>query len=137
MKLIRYEYPQSLGNSALDSFLGSSAQARFGALFEDFFGAAPAASQTAADLYEDEHNYYARLELPGVKKADIDLELENAVLTISSSQADGAQQCAFQRSLSIPDGVALEKVNARHEDGILTVTMPKEEARKPRQIKVK
>ena len=117
MKLIRYEYPQTLGNSAFDSFFGSAAPAfsRFGSLFDDFLEGASGVNQTAADLYEDDHNYFARLELPGVKKKDIDLELENAVLTISSAQTDknedGESSYRFQRSISIPDGVAMEKVS--------------------------
>ncbi|MGB0744962.1 MAG: Hsp20/alpha crystallin family protein, partial [Opitutales bacterium] len=93
-----------------------------------------------ADLYEDEHNFYARFELPGLKKNQIDLELENSVLTISSAKKeksdDSENIVSFQRSISVPDGVNLEGVSAALEDGVLTVTMPKAEARKPLQISV-
>lgn len=142
MKLIRYEYPQSRHASAFDRLfdLGVPALGRFGSLFDEYFGAGDGFQQPAADLYEDEHNFYARLELPGLKKGHIDLELENAVLTVSSAETKkqkGAESSySFQRSISVPDGVALDKVSAIYEDGILTVTMPKEEARKPRQISV-
>lgn len=143
MKLIRYEYPQNPGTGAFNRFfeLGAPAFERFNSLFDDFFGAETAGARPAADLYEDEQNYYARLELPGVKKDTIDIELENSVLTIASRQTEssetGEARVSFQRSISVPDGVKLEKVSARHEDGVLTVTMPKQEARKPRQIAVK
>ena len=77
----------------------------------------------------------------GLKKDDVDLELENSVLTISSVEEkkakDAEQHISFQRSISVPDGVALDRVEASLEDGVLTVTMPKAETRKPRQITVK
>lgn len=142
MKLIRYEYPQRRHASAFDRLfdLGAPAFGRFGSLFDEFLGMEDGLHQPAADLYEDEHNFYARLELPGVKKDHIDLELENAVLTVSSAESkkakDSEASYSFQRSISVPDGVALDKVSASYEDGILTVIMPKETARKPRQISV-
>ena len=143
MKLIRYEYPQAPAASAFNRLfdMGGSSMDRFGSIFDDLFANASGLHQPAADLYEDEHNYYARFELPGIKKDEIDLELENSVLTISSVQESnsdaGQTRQSFQRSISVPDGVSLEKVTASLEDGILTVTMPKAEARKPRQIEVK
>ena len=143
MKLIRYEYPQTLGTAAYDNFFHPAAPAlgRLGSLFDDIFGGSAELSQTAADLYEDEHNYYARLELPGVKKKEIDLELENSVLTISGASSEDTdevkRQFSFQRSISIPDGVVLDRVSAKHEDGILTVSMPKDAAHQPRQITIK
>lgn len=143
MKLIRYEYPQLEGSSAFNRLfdLGAPAFERFGSLFEDFFGPEHPHHQPAADLYEDEHNYYARMELPGVQKKHIDLELENAVLTVSSTETeetdDEKRSFSFRRSLSVPDGVALDRLSAAYADGVLTVTMPKEEASKPRLIDVK
>ena len=143
MKLIRYEYPQSPAGSAFNRLfdLGGSSIDRFGSLFDEFFGADRAFAQPAVDLYEDEHNYYARFELPGLKKDEVDLELENSVLTISSvkvdKSSDAESRVSFQRSISVPDGVKLETVSAGLEDGILTVTMPKAEERKPLQISVK
>lgn len=143
MKLIRYEYPQSPAASAFNRLfdIGGSSIDRFGSIFDDFFSGAPGFDQPAADLYEDEHNYHARFELPGLKKDDIDLELENSVLTISSVEnkktKEAEQHISFQRSISVPDGVDLDGVAASLEDGVLTVTMPKAEARKPRQIAVK
>lgn len=142
MKLIRYEYPQSPAASAFNRLfdLGGSSFDRFGSLFDDFFASAPGLSQPAADLYEDEHHYYARFELPGLKKDEVDVELENAVLTVSSvkNETSGSSEAraSFQRSISVPDGVDLAKVSAALEDGLLTVTLPKAEARKPRQITI-
>lgn len=144
MKLIRYEYPQTPGTSAFNRLFDigmTSAFERFGNLFDDFMGWEAGFRQPAVDLYEDDHSYYARLELPGLKKNEIDLELENSVLTISSTKSEETKDVkssySFQRSLSVPDGVALNKLSAKYEDGILTVAMPKEESRKARQITVK
>jgi len=143
MKLIRYEYPQSPASSAFDRLFGTGASSleRFGSLLDDFFGPSVGFRQPAVDLYEDDHNYYARLELPGVKKGDIDIELENAVLTVSSAREEksdeGRQVQSFQRSISVPDGVDAEKVSAKLDAGVLTISMPKQETRKPRQISVK
>jgi HSP20 family protein len=142
MKLIRYEYPQSPTASAFNRLfdLGGSSIDRFGSLFDDFFAAAPGLSQPAADLFEDEHSYYARFELPGLKKNEVDVELENSVLTVGTAKSEKSEssetRASFQRAISVPDGVDLAQVSAALEDGVLTVTMPKAEARKPRQITV-
>ncbi len=143
MKLIRYAYPQSQASSAFNRLfdLGAPTIGRFGSILDDFLGADAGFNQPAADLFEDGHNFYARFELPGVSKDAVDLELENSVLTISSQEESkedaNVSRTRFERSISVPDGVDLEKVSAEMKDGILTVTMPKAEARKPRQISVK
>lgn len=142
MKLIRYEYPQTPAASAFNRLfdLSGSSLDRFSSMFDEFFAGAPGFHATAADLFEDEHDYHARFELPGYKKDQIDLKLENAVLTVRSADTEkseaGETRRSFQRSIAVPDGVDLEKVAASLEDGVLTVTMPKAEARKPRQIEV-
>ena len=143
MKLIRYAYPQSQAASAFSRLfdLGAPNVGRFGSMLDDFFGAEAGLHQPAVDLYEDDHNYFARFELPGVRKDQIDLELENSVLTVSSvsetKEDDTVSSTCFERSISVPDGVDLAKVSAAMQDGVLTVTMPKAEASKPRQISVK
>jgi Molecular chaperone (small heat shock protein) len=142
MKLIRYEYPQSPAASAFNRLfeLNGSAFDRFNSIFDEFLAGSSGWHQPAADLCEDDQHVYARFELPGLKKGDVDVELENSVLTVSSvqkEQSEGAKaQRSFQRSLSVPDGVDLERISASLKDGILTVTMPKAESRKPRQITV-
>ncbi|MEM1222617.1 MAG: Hsp20/alpha crystallin family protein [Verrucomicrobiota bacterium] len=143
MKLIRYAYPRSSRANAFDRLfeLGSSNFGRFDSFFDDFLGAKSNSYQPPVDLYEDGDNFYAKAELPGVKKNHVDLQLENSVLTIQSAESrkvkDGETKTAFVRSLSIPEGVATGKVSAQFKNGILTVTMPKEEVRKPRKIAIK
>ena len=143
MKLIRYEYPQSPVNTAFNRLFdfGAPAFERFGSLFDDFWTRETGFQQLGADLYEDDQNFYARMEIPGVKKDTIDLELENSVLTISSSTSEESKDVksaySYQRSISVPDGVRLDGLSASYEDGVLTVCMPKQEDRKARQIAVK
>lgn len=142
MKLIRYAYPQSQASSAFNRLfdLGAPAIERFGSIFDDFLGSEVGLQKPAVDLYEDDHNYYARFELPGVSKDTVDLELENSVLTIRSQKETKTEEevtsISFERSISVPDGVELDKVSAEMKDGILTVTMPKGETRKPKQISI-
>ncbi len=116
------------GFSALNPFFD------FGRLF-----ASPEA-RLAADVFEDDSNLYTRFEVPGVKKDDVKVEVVDRKLTVSVSRkdtsADGERSFALTRSLSIPDLVAEDQISARLEDGILTVTLPKQEQQKPRTIEI-
>lgn len=144
MKLIRYEYPptpRSLLGSPFEN-LFERAMADFNSLWPagDIF-AGPATNLPSADLYEDAENFYVRFELPGVKRDHLNLELENYVLTLhvrrEEKGQDGESSHSLTRSISVPDGVDADRVKAGYEDGILTVTLPKAEQRKPKAIEVK
>jgi HSP20 family protein len=150
MNLIRYNTPSSARSSALDHWFGHHPVARSFEGFDRLFGLSQGlsagkssgeSSDIAADLYEDEDHYFARVELPGVKKDQLDLSLEDSRLSIGYHQnsADHGQKesVACQRSFAVPDGIAADQVSAKLEDGVLTVTLPKAEDRKPRSIKVK
>ena len=103
----------------------------------------------ALDVYEDKDNLFVKAELAGLKKEDIEVSLEDGVLTLSgerksdeklaAAQAHRAERFAgrFQRSLTLPSEVKTDQVTASYTDGILTITLPKAEAAKPRQIEVK
>jgi HSP20 family protein len=92
----------------------------------------------AVDVHEDKDNYFASFELPGVKKEDVKLELNNGLITVSAEKreknGDTESSYSLTRSVSVPDGVNVEAIAAKLEDGILTVTLPKAEHRKPRTI---
>lgn len=142
MKLIRYQHPLADTFGEFDRFFRSPANG-FGRLFEIADRLAESGpTGFGADLYEDEENYYARLELPGVKKEDLKVELHDHLLTVvyeraSAERAEGqSEKTALKRVVTVPEGVDAEKVGAKLEDGILTVTLPKSEERKPRQITV-
>ncbi|MCB1231789.1 MAG: Hsp20/alpha crystallin family protein [Verrucomicrobiae bacterium] len=141
MKLVRYQHPLADSFSEFDRWFRSPA-AGFGRLFElaDRFSETGSAG-FGYDLYEDDENYFARLELPGVKKDDLKVELHDHTLTIvydheKKGDSENEERAVLKRVVTVPDGIDAEKVGAKLEDGILTVTLPKSAERKPRQIKV-
>ena len=96
-----------------------------------------------AGLYEDDEHYYARVELPGFKKKELKVELNDGTLIVACERKtvneEGVEKSdvVFRRALSVPEGINADKVAAKLEDGILTITLPKAEERTPREIKVK
>jgi HSP20 family protein len=123
-------------------------------LFESPLFELPAGSQLlsvwnpAVDLYEDKDNVIVKAELPGMKKEEIEVSLHDGVLTLSgerkseekfeNAETYRAERYVgrFQRSLTLPSPVSADKVKAQYKDGILTVTLPKTEEAKPKQIEV-
>jgi HSP20 family protein len=102
----------------------------------------------ALDLYEDKDNLTVSAELPGMKREEIEVSLHDGALTISgerksekNSEKGQAYRSErffgrFQRTVALPSSVAADKVKATYKDGILTVTLPKTEEAKPKQIDV-
>jgi HSP20 family protein len=143
MKLARYT-PSSLARvTDFDEWLRNpfAGFPAAGPLFDlgRFFGGAPA-TQLATDVYEDTDNYFARFELPGVKKEDVKLELHERLLTVNVERREKVgeteQTYTLTRSVAVPDTVLADDITAKLEDGLLTVTLPKQEERKPRTISV-
>jgi HSP20 family protein len=103
----------------------------------------------AVDIYEDNDKYVVKAELPGLRKEDIQVSLEGNTLTISGERKheeekkEGESYRAerffgrFQRSVTLPTAVQAGKIDASYKDGILTVTLPKSEEAKPKQIQVR
>ena len=102
----------------------------------------------AFDVYEDKDNFNVVAELPGMKKEDIAVSLHNGSLSVSGerkieNERDDTQVYRaerffgrFQRTVSLPTAVAADKIKAQYKDGILTITLPKTEEAKPKQIDV-
>lgn len=142
MKPVRYETPRLLNdfdNWFSDPFFGFGELSRlFPALAGN--GASSREGRLATDLYEDDENYFVRFEVPGVKKEDLKLEVEGGVLTTSFERKqesdDRRESVSFRRAVRLPEGVDPEKIRAKLEDGVLTVTVAKAEARKPRAIEI-
>ena len=99
------------------------------------------------DLYQDNDNVIAMIELPGMRKEDIDISLQDGVLTIAGERQSslGEEKNAerterfsgkFRRSITLPSRVDAGKVSASYKDGILTVTLPKAEEAKPKKVEV-
>ena len=127
---------------------------RLADLFESSFGSLSRNSQLfsspapALDVYEDKENFTVRAELPGMKKEEISVSLQDGDLTISGERKSETKredaevhrsECfagRFERTVSLPVPVAADRVQAKYQDGILTVTLPKTEEAKPKQIAV-
>lgn len=105
------------------------------------------AQESKCDLYnsnfgvqEEEEQYVATLDLPGVKKKDIDLKVEGKSLSIKAKRntrgKENSEEQSIQHSLTLGDGVNTENIHATLEDGVLEIILPKAEANKSRQIAV-
>ena len=102
----------------------------------------------ALDIYEDKDNLFVKVELPGMKREDIDVSLHEGSLSVSGERKSEQKHedaevyraerffGRFQRTITLPTPVAAEKVKAQYQDGILTVTLPKTEEAKPKHIDV-
>ncbi len=100
------------------------------------------------DIYETQNALLVKAELPEVKREDIDIRLENGVLTIRGQRKLNEElknyQCyrmesqygTFSRSFSLPRTVNAEKIEANYKDGVLSITIPKREETKARQIQI-
>jgi HSP20 family protein len=97
-------------------------------------------TQLAVNLHEDADNYYVIAELPGFDRKELKIELENAVLTLSGERkekhGETEQSSSFSRSITVGDDVNASKVKAKLQNGVLTVTLPRQEARKPKTIAI-
>ena len=101
------------------------------------------------NLSEDKDNYFVRAEMPGLKADDINISVTGSNLSISGERkipSEGEdvryhrrerEAGTFSRVVALPGEVDADKVEARHEQGILTVVIPKAEAAKPKQITVR
>jgi len=93
------------------------------------------------DVYGDDERYYVVAEVPGVEKDALDLKVENSVLTISvSRKLEGEENASVRnlsRSITVGDDINVEGVTAKLENGLLTVSLPKAEERRPRKIAIK
>jgi HSP20 family protein len=102
----------------------------------------------AMDLVETEDHFVLRADLPGLSEEDVNIEVEDRVLTLSGerkaeheSTKDGYHRVerafgSFSRSLTLPEGVDPESVAASFDRGVLEIKIPKPEQRKPRKISI-
>jgi HSP20 family protein len=118
-----------------------------------FFGRPTAereyAFKPAVDIFEDEDGIHVQAELAGLKPEDIKVEVENNVLTISGQRRmehDDKRENyhrverfygSFTRSFALSDEVSREEIDAKYENGVLSLRLPKRPAAKKREIAVK
>jgi HSP20 family protein len=138
-------------NQQVDPF--ESAQRDFDHMLGRFFNGTPVNGGRLApygvDVREDADHIYVEAELPGFRKDDVEITLENQTLTISAERKTEQKNddktdwllhersyTRFLRSFTLPPTVNESTVNAKLQDGILTVTLNKREESKPRKIAV-
>ena len=104
--------------------------------------------QPPVDIYEDEDSVVIKAEVPDVDQKDIEVRIENNTLTLKGERKHSSEIKKenyyrveryfgqFQRSFSLPQSINQDKVQATCEKGILTITLPKREEVKPKQISV-
>ena len=101
------------------------------------------------DIYEKDDKLFAEIEIPGIDKKDIDINVEDHVLSIKGEKKSEKEDKGrnyhvverrygkFQRAFRIPEYIKAEEIKAKFDNGILTVEMPKKEEAKKSSIKVK
>ncbi|HUO59227.1 MAG TPA: Hsp20/alpha crystallin family protein [Candidatus Acidoferrales bacterium] len=100
------------------------------------------------DVYEDEHSIQLKMEVPGIEEKDIDIRLENNIMTVKGERQFSKETKeenyhrierrygSFSRSFTLPNTVNPEDVKADYEKGVLTIRLGKRAEAKPKQIKV-
>jgi HSP20 family protein len=145
MALIRWEPAREI------SSLQQEMNRLFGSFFDNPGGEAPAGRRwiPAMDLVEQNGQYVLRADLPGLDEQDVNIELDDRVLTISGERHSEQEQRregyhrverasgSFSRSLTLPEGVDPEKIEASFDKGVLEVRIPKPAERKPHRVQVK
>ena len=144
MTIVRWEPLRELG----------SLQNEMNRLFNTVFDAPAGNSGTlrrwmpAMDLVETDDHYVLRADLPGLTEDDIKIEFDDGTLTVSGerkaeheSKNEGYYRVerafgSFSRSLTLPQGIDPEAVSASFDRGVLAVSIPKPEQRKPRRIEI-
>jgi HSP20 family protein len=128
-------------------------QDRMNRLFRDNYGEGQEALSTSTfappvDVYEDEHNVTLKIEVPGIDEKDIDVQIENNLLTVHGERKFEKEEKeenfrrverqygSFTRSFTLPSTVNPEQVQAHYDKGILKIQLAKKAEARPKQIKV-
>lgn len=102
----------------------------------------------ALDVWESEDELVLALDLPGIPPESVAIEVDDGVLTVSGQRERKVEEerdryyrferrfGAFSRSVTLPQGVDEEKIEAAFEDGVLEIRVPKPEERKPKRIEI-
>ncbi|HEX3033508.1 MAG TPA: Hsp20/alpha crystallin family protein [Thermodesulfobacteriota bacterium] len=135
----------------------STLQERINRMFDDTMrGSSPGEREEmergtwapAVDIHETEDSYGVKVDLPGVKREDIHIDLKDSTLTLKGEKKFEEKVSrdnylrveraygTFVRSFTLPHNIDVEKINAKYKDGVLELTLPKKEEAKPKQIKV-
>lgn len=152
MSIIRYQTTPSFPMAFTPLARLSAFQSEVDRLFDlPFFGknhGHVGGWRPALDLHQDKDTLFVTVEVPGMKAEDVKLSLHDGTLTVSGERRHEKAHDEkanlhnerffgrFERSINLPFAVDAARVAASYEDGILTVTLPKAEEAKPRQIEI-
>ena len=128
---------------------------RFDKMFDDFFGVNGRRMDLQnfdwtprVNVEEQEERFEITVEVPGMKKEEIDIEVQDNVLTIKGERRFGKEEKdtsyhifersygTFKRAFTLPENVKSDDIEAEYRDGILKLALPKAEPQKPKEIKV-
>jgi HSP20 family protein len=146
MRVQRYSDPMESAQHEFDSMLGRLFSGRVG-------DGGDYLAPYGVDVREDADHIYVEAELPGYKKDEVNVNFENQTLTISAERKEEHREpksggdkgewlhrerrySRFQRSFTLPPTVDAQSVQAKLNDGVLTITLNKREETKPRKISV-
>ena len=129
-------------------------QNRLNSLFQDYRGqnesdvVSTAAFVPPVDIYEDEHKIVLKLEVPGLKQEDLDIQVENNILTVRGERKFEKEEKeenfhrierrygSFYRAFTLPSTVDTENVGASYNAGVLKLELKKKPEAQPKQIKI-
>ena len=127
MRIIRYNQPVNRGYARANCGYNRSSWAGLESEIDRLFTSAGGevagntTKQFPVDLFEDKDNAYVRAELPGINRADINIELVDGTLNINATRktksGDDEKSRSYKRSVSVPDTVQSDKVEAAYENG--------------------
>lgn len=129
-------------NRMIDRFFGPSALSEMESIMETEW-------TPRVNIAETKDHYLVEVEVPGMKKDDIHISLKDNLLTIEGERKFESESKdknyhrresfygKFSRSFTLPEDVMKDKIDASYENGILTITLPKSEEAKPKEIEVK
>jgi HSP20 family protein len=131
-----------------------SLQSEVNRVFDAFFGGAGNGGTRARrwvpamDLVETDEHLVLRADLPGLRKDDVNIEIKDGALTVSGERRAEHEEKSegfyrierafggFSRSLTLPDGIDADKVDASFDNGVLEVRIPKPAERKPHRVEI-
>lgn len=102
----------------------------------------------SCELSEDKSNFYAKFDIPGVKKEDVKVQMDGGQLTVSAERREEKKNedkknvyseisyGAFERSFTLPVSVDAKKIEAKFDNGVLTLVMPKNGQSSAKQIEI-
>lgn len=123
-------------------------------LFDDFFNIRTAGLfdsewLPALDVYDDERNFYIKADVAGIEEKNLDVTINGNILTLSGKKVEEKKECegknyifserrtgSFSRSVTLPEGIKQKDIKGELKNGVLTITIEKQEPVKIEKIKI-